>query len=245
MLYALFIFAVFVTVLYFTAPEFILRHKFRGEDLYKILSEEEHNHPLKLFGRGLHALLYSLVYYQVSLIAVPLIIIWAISQNIGFRVVSLIAAVAVIVLLLQFVRWLWQVISSSKGKADIQTDDEKQYRGKLISEDKIVKVDVIVPDISKDICIKGALLDEDEIKMTLLTTDGVQNVYKDSLDLKKLKRETVFNAEIELDDGTRKIGRKIYILGKKPFKDFLKNLPDLIIVLYLWYLVILFLTASF
>ncbi len=53
-----------------------------------------------------------------------------------------------------------------------------------------------------------------------------------------MEKETSIHAEIELKDGSRKIGKKIYILGEKPFKEFLVNFPDLILVLYLWYLVV-------
>jgi hypothetical protein len=238
MLYVVFILAVFVTILYFTGPEFILQKKFRGQDLYEILSDEEHNHTLRLLGRGLHAVLYSLVYYPTSLIAIPLIILWAISNDVGLRVVSFIAIAAVLVLLFQFGQWLWQTISGNKGKADILTDDGKRYRGKLLSEEKIVTFDVVMPDIPEGIHINGILLDEDDRKMKIRTSDGVQNLYKGSLDLETLEKRTVFKAEIRLKDGSKKTGRRVHILGEKPFKEFLVNFPDLILVLYLWYLVV-------
>jgi hypothetical protein len=238
MLYVVFILAVFVTVLYFTGPEFILQKKFRGQDLYEILSDEEHNHTLRLLGRGLHAVLYSLVYYPTSLIAIPLIILWAISNDVGLRVVSFIAIAAVLVLLFQFGQWLWQTISGNKGKADILTDDGKRYRGKLLSEEKIVTFDVVMPDIPEGIHISGVLLDEDDRKMKIRTSDGVQNLYKGSLDLETLEKRTVFKTEIRLKDGSKKTGRRVHILGERPFKEFLANFPDLILVLYLWYLVV-------
>ncbi len=238
MLYVVFFFAVIVTILYFTGPEFVLRQKFRGQDLYEILSDEEHNHSLKLLGRGLHAILYSLVYYPISLIAVPLIILWAISNEIGSQVASFIAIAAVLVLLFQFGQWLWQMITANKGKADILTDDGQRYRGKLISEDKIVKVDATIKDAGEDIHLTGMLLDEDDAKVKFVTPEGIKIAHKHPYDLIHMDKKTIINAEIELKDGSRKTGRKIYILGEKPFKDFLKNLPDLLLVLYLWYLVV-------
>lgn len=238
MLYVVFIFAVVVTILYFTEPEFTLRQKYRGQDLYEILSDEEHKHRLKLLGRGLYAILYSLVYCLISLIAVPLIILWAISNEIGSQVASFIAIAAVLALLFQFGQWLWQMITGNKGKADILTDDGKRYRGELISEDKIVKVDATIKDAGEDIHLTGILLGEDDDKVTMLTSEGIKIAHKHPYDLIHMDKKTIINAEIELKDGSRKTGRKIYILGDKPAKDFLRNLPDLLLVLYLWYLVV-------
>ncbi len=238
MLYLVFILAAFITILYFTGPEFIMRQKFRGQDLYEILSDEEHNHTLRLLGRGLHAVLYSLVYYPTSLIAVPLIILWAISNDVGLRVVSFIAIAAVLVLLLQFALWPWRIIFGNKGKADILMDDGRRYRGKLISESKVVGVDVTLRDVTGDIHLEGILLEEDDDRVKFVTSDGLRTANKNPYDLIHMEKETSIHAEIELKDGSRKIGKKIYILGEKPFKEFLVNFPDLILVLYLWYLVV-------
>ena len=91
MLYVLFFLAVILTILYFTAPGFILRKKFRGRDLYEILSEEEHNNRLKILGRGVHSIIYLIVYYPTLFLAIPLVILWAILNGIGLQVVSYIA----------------------------------------------------------------------------------------------------------------------------------------------------------
>jgi hypothetical protein len=95
-----------------------------------------------------------------------------------------------------------------------------------------------MPDIPEGIHISGVLLDEDDRKMKIRTSDGVQNLYKGSLDLETLEKRTVFKTEIRLKDGSKKTGRRVHILGERPFKEFLANFPDLILVLYLWYLVV-------
>ena len=196
MLYILFVLAIIATALYFTAPGFILRKKFRGRDLYEILSEEEHNNRLKILGRGVHSIIYLIVYYPTLFLAIPLVILWAILNRIGLQVVSYIATATIAFMVFDFGRWLWRTISGDKGKAEIIADDGERYRGKLVSEEKLIIADA-----------------------------------------------TIMKAEIELKDGTRKSGRKTYILGEKPFRDFLRNLPDLILVLYLWYLVVVLLTS--
>lgn len=236
MLYVIFILAVVVTILYFTDPEFILRHKFRGKDLYKILSDEEHNNALKLLGRGIQVLFYSLVYYPATLIAVPLIILWAISKDVGFQIVSFIAAGAVIILLGQFGYWIWKIITGNKGKADIVMDDGTRYRGKVLSESKVVGIKVSIRDIGEDIHLEGIFLDEDDDKVRLVSSNGLRTVYKN--EISHMEKETSIHAEVELKDGSIKIGKRIHILGEKPFKDFLRHLPDLVLTLYLWYLVV-------
>jgi hypothetical protein len=224
--------------MFFTEPEFIMRQKFRGQDLYEILSDEEHNHLPRLLFRGLHAILYSLVYYPISLIVIPLVILWAINNEVGFQIVSFIAIAAVLALLLQFALWLWRTIFGNKGKADILMDDGKRYRGKLISENKVVGVDVTLRDVTGNIHLEGILLEEDDDRVKFVTSDGLRTANKNPYDLIHMEKETSIHAEIELKDGSRKIGKKIYILGEKPFKEFLVNFPDLILVLYLWYLVV-------
>jgi hypothetical protein len=82
------------------------------------------------------------------------------------------------------------------------------------------------------------LLDEDDRKMKIRTSDGIQNLYKSPLDLETLEKRTMFEAVIKLKDGTERKGRRVHILGEKPFKEFLGNFPDLLLVFYLWYLVV-------
>ena len=243
MLYAVFVVAVVVTILFFTDPELLMRQKFRGKDFYEMLAVEEHDHTLKLLSRGIHAILYALVYYPVALIAVPTIILWAISEDVGLQIVSFIAATAVVAILCQFGYWFWKVVSGDNGKADILTDDGKRYRGKVISEEKVVKIDTIIRDVGGNFHFEGTLLDEDDDKVRVFTSEGVKIVYKNPYNLKHMDKENIIITEIKLKDGTRKTGRRTHIFGEKPFKEFLPNLPDLILVFYLWYLVVVLLTS--
>jgi len=244
MLYLLFILAVVVTVLYLTNPGFILRRKFRGQDFYKVISDEEHSHKFVLLSRGIQVILHSLIYYPVIFIAVPLVILWAISNEIGLQIFSYIAGIAIVVLVLQFLKLgssVWQAISGREKGVKIRTDEGQIYEGKLISEEKIVKVDVSMRDgegTAESSHLYGILLEEDERRIKFVTSEGIKIVRKSIYDL-IIKKETVIKAEIQLKDGTRKIGRRTYILGENPFKDFCRNLPDLLLALYLWYLVVL------
>lgn len=241
MLYLIFVLAIVVTILYFTDPEFILQKRFRGQDLFKILSDEEQEYPLRSLLRLLHAILYSIVYYPLSFIGIPLIILWAISNEVGLHIVSFVAIAAVLVLLFQFGQWLWQAISGNKGKADIITDDGERYRGKLLSESPVVGVEITIRDVGENIHLEGILLEEDDDKVTFVTSGGLRTAYKNPYDLIHMEKETSIHAEVELKDGSIKIGKRIHMLAEKPFKDFLRHSPDLLLTLYLWYLVVVLL----